>query len=169
LPVFADARLVAWTAAIAHWNDVGGMAPGSISAEAREIFQEGLRLPAVKLFDRGCELRSVTRIMEVNSRLPEFLQGDLWAGIAAVRVGAQRVRELVERHGVETFVDSVRRLHDHGEEVVLRALEALPHGRFELAEEQDSGAVYRVAVELAADRMLVDLRDNPHQDTGAAY
>jgi N-methylhydantoinase B len=168
LPVFARGRLIAWTAAIAHWNDVGGMAPGSISVEAREIFQEGLRLPAVKLFDGGRELTSVTRIMEANSRLPEFLHGDLWAGIAAVRVGAQRVRQLVERYGTGTFLDSLRRLHDQGEETALRALAALPHGHFELAEEQDSGAVYRVAVELAPDGMVVDLRNNPDQHPGPA-
>ena len=53
MPVFAGGDIVAWTANIAHWNDVGGMVPGSISNEAREIFQEGLRLPAVKLVSRG--------------------------------------------------------------------------------------------------------------------
>ena len=168
LPVFAEGRRVAWTAVIAHWNDIGGMVPGSISAEARELFQEGLRLPAVKLFDRGRELRSVTRIMEVNSRLPEFLHGDLWASIAAVRVGARRIEDALARYGADTFEEALRRLHDHGEEEARRALAGLPHGRFELAEEQDSGAVYRVAVELAAERMVVDLRDNPDQDAGPA-
>ena len=53
MPVFADGELVAWTANIAHWNDVGGMVPGSISNEAKQIFQEGLRLPAVKLVSAG--------------------------------------------------------------------------------------------------------------------
>ena len=53
MPVFADGELVAWTANIAHWNDVGGMVPGSISNEAKQIFQEGLRLPAVKLISQG--------------------------------------------------------------------------------------------------------------------
>src|SRR6185369_11265064 len=62
MPVFADDELVAWTANIAHWNDVGGMVPGSISNEAREIFQEGLRLPAVKIVEGGRPVRSVMDI-----------------------------------------------------------------------------------------------------------
>jgi N-methylhydantoinase B len=168
MPVFAEGALIAWTASIAHWNDVGGMAPGSISAHAKEIFGEGLRLPAVKVVEAGEELRPVTAIMRANSRLPEFLHGDLWAGIASVRLGARRVAEVAMRHGVDTFVEALAGLHDHGEAVARRTLAALPQGTYSLAEEQDSGAVYRVTVELAGDRMLVDLRDNPDQDAGPA-
>jgi N-methylhydantoinase B len=168
MPVFAGDRLVAWTASIAHWNDVGGMAPGSISPVATEIFQEGLRLPAVKLIEGGEELTPVTRMLRVNSRLPDFLLGDLWAGIAAVRLGARRIGELVGRYGLETFLEALERLKAHGEQVVRRTLDALPHGTFSLSEEQDSGAVYHVAVELSPGRMVVDLRDNPDQDSGPA-
>src|SRR5487761_512814 len=70
MPVCADGRRVAWTANIAHWNDVGGMVPGSISNEAREIFQEGLRQPAVKLVSEGTPIKPVMEIMKCNSRLP---------------------------------------------------------------------------------------------------
>jgi N-methylhydantoinase B len=166
LPVFAGGEPVAWTAAIAHWNDVGGMAPGSISTAATEIFQEGVRLPAVKLFARGEPIEPVLRLLEANSRLPEFLRGDLWAGVAAVRLGERRVLELVERYGRETFAAALEQHFDHGERVALAALGELPHGTFELEEEQDSGAVYRVRVEISGDAFVVDLRDNPDQDTG---
>ncbi|HZT15643.1 MAG TPA: hydantoinase B/oxoprolinase family protein [Gaiellaceae bacterium] len=166
MPVFCAGRLVAWTANIAHWNDVGGMVPGSISNEATEIFQEGLRLPAVKLIAAGEPIESVQRIMEANSRLPEFLRGDLWAGIAAARIGARRVSELVGRYGLDTFLGALDDFMALGERVTLNALAGLPHGRFELAEEQDDGAVYRVAVELSPDAFVVDLRDNPDQDSG---
>jgi N-methylhydantoinase B len=166
LPVFAGGEPVAWTAVIAHWNDVGGMAPGSISTAATEIFQEGLRLPAVKLFARGEPIESVLRLLEANSRLPEFLRGDLWAGVASVRLGERRVLELVERYGRETFTAALEQHFDHGEQVALSALAALPHGTFELEEEQDSGAVYRVRVEISDDAFVVDLRDNPDQDGG---
>jgi N-methylhydantoinase B len=57
MPIFAGDELIAWTANIAHWNDVGGMVPGSISNEAKEIFQEGLRLPAVKLISEGTPIK----------------------------------------------------------------------------------------------------------------
>jgi N-methylhydantoinase B len=166
LPVFAEGDLVAWTANIAHWNDVGGMAPGSISTNATEIFQEGLRLPGVKLIAAGRPVESVMRIVEVNSRLPEFLRGDMWAGIASVRLGERRVLGLVERYGLETFRTALALHLDHGEAVTRRALASLPAGTFTLEEEQDSGAVYRVAVEITDDAFVVDLRDNPDQDAG---
>lgn len=106
--------------------------------------------------------------MQANSRLPDFLLGDMWAGIAAVRLGARRVLGLVERYGVDTFAAALERLLDHGEEVALRTLAALPHGSFSLSEEQDSGAVYRVQVRISPGELVVDLRDNPDQDAGPA-
>jgi N-methylhydantoinase B len=166
MPVFADGELVAWTANIAHWNDVGGMVPGSISNEAKEIFQEGLRLPAIKLVSEGAPIRSVMEIMKCNSRLPDFLQGDMWAGIAAARVGERRILELVEKYGKETFTVALRTFLDYGEQVALHALRELPKGRFSLAEEQDGGAVYSATVEITDDVFVVDLRDNPDQDPG---
>jgi N-methylhydantoinase B len=168
LPVHCDGELIAWTATIAHFNDVGGMVPGSISNEASEIFQEGLRLPAVKLIDAGRPVESVLRIMKVNSRLPDFLQGDLWAEVAAVRLGERRVLELARKYGVETFLAAVAELLVHGERVMRRALAELPEGRFELAEEQDSGVLYRVSVSITREEFLVDLRDNPPEDRGSA-
>jgi N-methylhydantoinase B len=142
------------------------MVPGSISNEAKEIFQEGLRLPAVKLISEGKPIKSVMEIMKCNSRLPDFLQGDMWAGIAAARVGERRILELVDKYGLETFKTALRVFMDYGEQVALRAIRGLPKGRFTLAEEQDSGAVYSVTVEITDDEFIVDLRDNPDQDPG---
>jgi N-methylhydantoinase B len=166
MPVFDDDTIVAWTANIAHWNDVGGMVPGSISNDAREIFQEGLRLPAIKIIDRGAPIKSVLEIMKINSRLPDFLQGDMWAGISAVRLGSKRIQELVVKYGRETFLEAMAVFMDYGEQVSLRALKDLPKGRFTLEEEQDSGVVYKVTVEITDDEFIVDLRDNPDQDPG---
>jgi N-methylhydantoinase B len=166
MPVFADGELIAWTANIAHWNDVGGMVPGSISNEAREIYQEGLRLPAIKLISEGEPIEPVMEIMKCNSRLPSYLQGDMWAGIAAARVGEQRIVDLASKYGRETFVEALRAFMDYGEEVARRALAELPHGTFSLAEEQDSGAVYSATIEISENGFVVDLRDNPDQDPG---
>jgi N-methylhydantoinase B len=166
MPVFAGDELVAWTANIAHWNDVGGMEPGSISTHAHEIFQEGLRLPAVKLISAGDPIRPVMEIMKANSRLPDFLHGDMWAGIASARVGERRILELVRRYGVDTFTTALRLFMDHGEHVARHALATLPKGTFALEEEQDSSAVYRVSVDIGADEFVVDLRENPDQDDG---
>src|SRR5438552_5040178 len=154
MPVFADGELVAWTANIAHWSDVGGMVPGSISNEAKEILQEGLRLPAVKLISEGRPITPVMEIMKVNSRLPDFLEGDMWAGIAAARVGERRILELVDKYGLETFTTALRVFMDYGEQVARRALAELPKGTFSLEEEQDSGVVYRVAFEIGEDELI---------------
>jgi N-methylhydantoinase B len=168
LPVFAGGELVAWTANIAHWNDVGGMVPGSISNAAKELFQEGLRLPGIKVVERGDPIRAVIEIMKVNSRLPDFLEGDMWAGISAARLGERRIAELVDKYGRDTFLAALTRFMDYGEQVSLRALEGLPKGRFTLAEEQDDGRVYNVSVEIGGDSFVVDLRDNPDKDPFSA-
>lgn len=166
MPVFVDGRLLAWTANIAHWNDVGGMAPGSISMNATEIFQEGLRLPAVKLISRGEPIRSVIDIMTVNSRLPKFLLGDLWAAVAAVRIGAKRIEDIARKYGSDTFSTAMSQFLDYGEQLALKGLASLPKGRFSVSEEQDSGLVYNAVVEITDREFIVDLRDNPPQDGG---
>jgi N-methylhydantoinase B len=166
MPVFADGRLLAWTANIAHWNDVGGMAPGSISMDATEIFQEGLRLPAVKLIARGEPIRAVIDIMTVNSRLPKFLLGDLWAGVAAARIGAKRLEEVARKYGIDTFITAMSRFLDYGEKLALKGIASLPKGCFTIAEEQDTGVVYKAAVTITDVEFIVDLRDNPPQDSG---
>ncbi len=166
MPVFAADELVAWTANIAHWNDIGGMVPGSISTHAREIFQEGLRLPAIKLISRREPLHPVIEIMRANSRLPDFLYGDMWAGIAAARVGERRILELVDKYGLPAFEAAIRATIGHGEQTARQALKALPQGTFTHREEQDNGAVYAVTIDITDGKLLVDLRDNPDQDPG---
>ena len=166
MPVFAGDELIAWTANIAHWNDIGGMVPGSISNDAREIFQEGLRLPAVKLISERTPIRSVIEILKANSRLPDYLHGDLWAGIAAARVGEQRILDLAAKYGRDTFTSALNAFMQHGEQVALSALRELPNGKFSLAEEQDSGVVYTATIEISDEQFVVDLRANPDQDRG---
>ncbi len=166
MPVFAGDELVAWTANIAHWNDIGGTVPGSISTDAREIFQEGLRLPAVKLVSRGEVLRPVVEILRANTRLPDFLHGDMWAGIAAARVGQRRILELVDKYGLVVFRAAIRATIEYGERSARHALSALAQGVFTHTEEQDDGALYCVTVEITDGGLTIDLRDNPDQDVG---
>ena len=130
---------MAWTANIAHWNDVGGMVPGSMSTDATEIFQEGMILAGIKLFSRGKPIRSVFDILTANCRMPDFLTGDLWAGVASVRVGERRVLEIVNKYGKDVFLHAVEEYLDYGERVSLSALKRLPKGTYSLVEEQDNG------------------------------
>lgn len=166
MPVFAEGRLIAWTANIAHWPDLSGMTPGGVSAEATEIFQEGIRLPAVKLFSAGEPILPLMKVIEVNSRLPETLLGDLWSAVAAVRIGAKRIETLAKKYGVDTFEFALDEFMEHGEKIARKGLSELPMGKFDLEEVQDSGETYRVSIEITEDRFIVDLRDNPVQDAG---
>ena len=131
LPVFADSECVAWAASIAHWNDVGGKTPGSMAVDVSEIFQEGLRLPAVKLFERGRPLASVFDIISANSRLPDFVRGDLWAQVAASRKAEARIRQLVETYGIDAYRGAIASLFMEGERRGRAGLAALPHGAFQ--------------------------------------
>lgn len=162
-PVFAEGKLVAWVANIAHWNDVGGNVPGSMSSDATEIFQEGVRIPAVKLFDQGVPNQAVFDILYVNTRLPDFLKGDLWAGIAGLRIGERRVLELIDKYGADTYLAAVVDYMDLGERRVRAALARLPAGTYDYSEEQDDGAIHKLRLTITADRFSVDLRDNPAQ------
>lgn len=163
LPVFAEGRCVAWTASIAHWNDIGGATPGSMAVDVTEIFQEGLRLPAVKLFADGKPISPVFDIIAANSRLPDFVRGDLWAQVAASRKADSRIRQLVETYGLDAYEASLDALFDEGERRGLAGLASLPEGRYQIEEEQDDGAMWRAAITISPDRFSVDLTGNPEQ------
>lgn len=166
MPVFSGGNLIAWAANIAHNSDVGGMAPGSLSGNATEIFQEGLRLPAIRLINEGVTDQSVMDVITCNSRMPDFLLGDVWAAIASVRIGAKRLEGLAEKYGVETFANAMGGFMEFGEASAKAELSKLPKGTFEFSEDQDDGRVYNVKVTISDDEMIVDLRDNPDQDMG---
>jgi len=163
MPVFANQTLIAWTASIAHWNDVGGMTPGSMSVTAGEIYQEGLRLPAIRLFEKGELIQSVFDIIMANSRLPDFVKGDLWSQIAASRQASKRATQLAETHGIETFFEALQSLFNDGEERARTGLAELPKGQFTIEEEQDDGAIWKAAIQITDDNFIVDVSDNPAQ------
>lgn len=163
MPVFVDGKIIAWTANIAHNSDVGGMAPGSLSGDATEIFQEGLRLPAIKIVSKGEPIQSVMDIIFVNSRMPDILKGDLWAAISSTRIGVKRLLELSAKYGVDTFEYAMSSFMDFGEKVSRAEMENLPHGVFELSEEQDDGRIFNVKITINEEEFIVDLRDNPDQ------
>ncbi len=166
MPVFFEGEIIAWTANIAHWNDVGGMVPGSMSTNATEIFQEGMIFSGIKLFSQGKPIRSVFDILTANCRMPDFLTGDLWAGVASVRVGEHRVQEIAAKYGKDVFLHALDAYLDFGERVSLDSIKKLKKGRYELVEKQDNGPDYKVVVEIREDEFIVDLRENPDQDKG---
>jgi N-methylhydantoinase B len=166
MPVFAEGRLLAWTANIAHWNDISGMVPGSLSTQATEIFQEGLRLASVKLISRGQPIRSVLQILRCNTRMPDFMEGDLWAGVAAVRSGALRLQALSAKYGIEVFLTAMQEFMSLGEKISLRALRDLPATHLHQEEVQDDGSLFQVSIQISERELIIDLRDNPDQCAG---
>ena len=103
-------------------------------------------------------------IITCNSRMPDFLLGDVWAAIASVRVGARRLEELAAKYGAEVFCAAMDSFMDFGERTAKAELAKLPHGTFELSEEQDDGRIFNAKITISAVEMIVDLRDNPDQD-----
>jgi N-methylhydantoinase B len=161
MPVFSGPERIAWVGNIGHWNDVGGAVPGSMSVDARDIYAEGLRLPAVKLVAAGKPIEPVMRIMTANSRLPDFLLGDLWAAVASVRKGADRIERLAATYGRDAFMAAIGDYLDYAERQARQGLAKLPKGRLPLREAMDDGAVWRAAIDIADDAFTVDLRDAP--------
>ncbi|WP_319568802.1 hydantoinase B/oxoprolinase family protein [Cohaesibacter marisflavi] len=165
-PVFHGDTRVAWTASIAHWNDVGGKTPGSMAADATEILQEGLRLPAVKLFDKGQKIDSVFKIISVNSRLPDFVMGDLWAQVSAGRRGAKPIKEMAERYGPEELQAAINEAFDIGEARALDGLSKLPEGSFHVSALQDEGDEWHADIHITPKSLTVDLTNAPDQREG---
>jgi N-methylhydantoinase B len=120
-------RPFAWVANRAHHADIGGMAPGSMPL-ATETFQEGFRVPPVRLVERGCIVRDVMALFLANTRVPLEREGDLMAQWAALRVGAGRLGELADRHGVARLAREMTALQRYSEAMMRAALAALPSG-----------------------------------------
>jgi N-methylhydantoinase B len=163
MPVFADGERLAWVGNMAHWNDVGGAVAGSMPVDARDIHAEGLRLPAVKLFAAGKLIDPVLKIMTANSRLPDFLLGDLWAAVASVRKGAERIERLAAAYGRDAFGRAIADYQDYAERQARQGLAKLPKGPIALRETMDDGTAWRAAIDITDDAFVVDLRDAPDQ------
>jgi N-methylhydantoinase B len=123
MPVFAGGKLVCFMCNIAHHADIGGITPGSM-AGGTEIYQEGTRIPVVRLFRAGVLAEDVLDILLLNARVPEERRGDYFAQVAAARLGVRRVAEMIEARGVPlltaAFDDIIRRTEDRLREALRR-------------------------------------------------
>ena len=131
VPVFHRDRLIAFTVNKAHWTEVGGAQPGSVSTESTEIYQEGLHFRFLKLYSMGELNQSLVQIIRDNVRLPDSTIGDMHSGVAAARVGAVRLRELAEKYGVDAVLDAMENLLDYGERMTVEEILKLPNGRYD--------------------------------------
>jgi N-methylhydantoinase B len=127
-PVFAAGELVAFSGSIAHKADVGGAVAGSTSANATEMFQEGLLLPPIKMVDGGIAQTDIERIILANSRQPALVGGDIHAQIAVTQMGAARVQELCTRFGAGTVTDAFAAILKGAADELRAAIAKLPEG-----------------------------------------
>jgi N-methylhydantoinase B len=126
-PIFADGRVVAIAATICHHTDVGGRVPGSNASDSTEIFQEGLRIPPLKLFEKGARNETLFALIERNVRMPDRVFGDLRAQLAACAISERGVLDLVAEYG-DHFPHLMQAVTDHSERLTRAALAALPDG-----------------------------------------
>jgi N-methylhydantoinase B len=127
-PIFADGRPVAWAATICHHTDVGGRVPGSNASDSTEIYAEGLRIPPLKLHERGVPNETLIRIIDRNVRLPGRVMGDLRAQLAACEIAARGLADLLARHGTEGLCVLMDETMDHSERLTRHCLGELPDG-----------------------------------------
>lgn len=159
MPVFAHGEVVAFTCNQAHWADVGGKDPGSVSVDATDIFQEGFQLPFVRIFKAGVLDDEIARIIRSNSRLPETAMGDLHAQAASVRIGARRIQEVCARFGVEALAAAVDRGIAATTERAFAELAAIPAGTYSAEDVitfAGQEAAAKVAVTVSADGIVCD-------------
>ena len=117
-PVFLDDELIGFATTTAHHGDVGGRLPGSAACDNTEIFQEGIRLPWLQLFDRGEPVEVIFEVIRANVRIPRMTLGDLSAQIAATSVAERELQELAARYGAERLADLMTGLIEHTERLV---------------------------------------------------
>jgi N-methylhydantoinase B len=171
-PIFVGDQIVAWAGVEAHETDVGGMDFASWSPKAREVYQEGMRIPCVKLVDRD-ELRDdVLEMITTASRLPGLLGLDIRAFIATLNVARQRVTELAVRYGADVVAQAIRRMIASTEARMRARLRELPDGEFHASDflEHDghSNALYKADVHLTkrGDELTLDFSGSSKQAPG---
>lgn len=131
VPVFFEGEVVCFVQAFGHHDDIGGACPGSMPSGAQSVFEEGLMVPPIKLWDRGVPNESALKIMTRNSRMPDSLAADLDAECSACLMGARRITELFERYGRETIEACFQAILDKTTETYRREiLSKIPDGTF---------------------------------------
>ena len=126
LPIFHQEQLVAFAANRAHWYDVGGMVPGSISGSTREIYQEGLRIPPIRLGRQDILDRDTLDMILYNVRVPGETRGDIMAQVASCRVAARHMLGLIQRYGKQSVLDHFEEVLDSSERRMRAIIAALP-------------------------------------------
>ena len=172
-PLFVDGAIEGFAGTLVHHADLGGIAPGSMGLQAVEVFQEGLRIPIVKLFERGKLNATVLAFLKANSRMPIELMGDLSAQISSVAACEKGYVDLVRRYGSERFRGFLVELHDYADHLMRGAIERMADGVYENVDyldglgENPEPIRFQVKVSIAGDRIAIDWTGTSPQVKGA--
>ncbi len=173
MPVFFDERPIAFSAAMTHHQDVGGMSPGSVPPNATEIYQEGIRIPPLKLREGDEFNHTLVEMLKLNVRVPQVFMGDIGAQISACTVGARRVAELAGRYGYGQTLRIFNELLDRSEQLTRKALEAIPDGTYSYVDYLDNDGVnldesvrIEVAVTVSGSELHCDFEGTDPQTRG---
>jgi N-methylhydantoinase B len=171
-PIMVDGQPIAIAGTLGHHLDVGGRGPSSYGADATEIYQEGLQLPPMRIVSRGEWNEIFLPVFAKNIRVPEKTVGDLRAQIAALKIGADEVRRLALRYGVETFLACTEELLAASRRNMEAAIEALPDGVFRAEDVIDGDGLddepipIKVAVQRSGKTLIVDFTGSADQVRG---
>ena len=156
-PIFDGAEILAWSVVICHHTDVGGRVPGSNAADSTEIYQEGLRIPPLRLFRRGVMDEMLEAVIGLNVRVPDRVIGDLHAQYAACQVGAREIGKLVSRYGTQTIRGYLGALLDYAERMARAEIATWPKGTYCFTDYIDSDGLSEDPVPLT---VAVTVRGN---------
>lgn len=171
-PVFVDGTLKGWATTLAHHSDVGGIVAGSNALGATEIWQEGLRIPVLKLVDRGKRNDTLWQMIGLNVRTPELVFGDLQAQMAACATGARGLQRLHERYGVATIDTAIEDLNAYAKRLAQAEIAGMPNGTYHFEDhidgigEQPEPILFKVEVTINDQSVVVDWTGSSAQVAG---
>ena len=171
-PVFVGNKLIAFVANIAHHSDVGGRVPGSSSGDCTSIYEEGLRIPMVKVVERGTIKKDVVSFILLNCRTPEERLADLDAQFGSNRIGILRMEELFEKFGAEFVIAACQELLAYAERRIRHAIQSVPDGCYTFEDYMDDDGKglmkipVRVSIEVKGDSIQFDFKGSSAQVRG---
>lgn len=137
VPIFAAGRRRAFAVVICHHTDVGGRVPGSNASDSTEIYQEGLRIPPLKLYERGVLNTTLEAMIKINVRVPDRVWGDLSAQFAAAQVGRRGIDKLIQRYGADEVDAYMQELLDYAERLTRQEIRTWPKGTYRFTDHID--------------------------------
>jgi N-methylhydantoinase B len=172
MPIYDGDVLLGYCAVIAHMTDVGGSVPGGLGGNAREIFEEGIRVPPIRLYKGGALDDEVLRLLGANVRIPDLMTGDVVAQAAANMAGSRGVLRLAEKFGRESLLANMEEMLAYTERRTRAAIAELPQGEFEFEDfidddgHSDEPVRIRAKVSIRGGTMEVDYEGSSPQREG---